>query len=143
MLPTSQIEELIESTYAKEYFVWQMDPTNTDLEAFFNEHVLPDLDERILALCLEESMSYSKAEAAIEREWKVLAAEEADSAAREYAEGYCDMALSEVPAYLQEYFDINSYFDDLMSDRGNLLSPNGGCEYNQLVNGTTYYLYKQ
>jgi len=146
MLSTDQIEELIksDSDYSKAYFVWQIDPTHTDLEEFFNEYVFPDLDDRVLALCLEEDMYYSEAEAAIEAyQWKVLTDDEADSLAREYADDSCDTALSDMPEYLRSYFDTEAYTDDLLADRESLLSSYDGCEYTQTVNGTEYFLYKQ
>jgi hypothetical protein len=146
MLSTDQIEELIESdsNYSKAYFVWQIDPKHTDLEEFFNEHVLPDLDDRILALCLEEGMYYSEAELALEKDyWKVLTDDEAYRLALDYAEDSCDTALSEMPEYLRAYFDDERYIDDLMEYRGELITSSDGCEYTQTVNGTTYYLYKQ
>ena len=146
MLSTDQIEELIksDSNYSKAYFVWQIDPTHTDLEEFFNEHVLPDLDDRVLALCLEEGMYYSEADAALENDnWKVLTDDEAYQLALDYAEDSCDTALSDMPEHLRSYFDDERYIDDLMTDRGGLITSYDGCEYTQTVNGTEYFLYKQ
>ena len=45
MINHDQIQDLIDtnSDYHKQYFVWQMDPDNTDIKQFFIEYIEPDI----------------------------------------------------------------------------------------------------
>ena len=147
MLTNDQIQDLIDQDYGPQFFVWRMDHTNDpeDLSAFFDECIMSDLDESILALMVEHDLFYSDAEKAISNDdWLVLTDDEADKLAEECAESYVDDAISEIPEHLQRYFDAELYYSDIIDDgRGELLAHYDGYEKEQTINGTTYYLYRR
>lgn len=147
MLTNEQIQDLIDQEYGPQFFVWRMEPTNDaeDLSAFFDECIMSDLDERVLALMIEDDLFYADAEKAIDNEdWLVLTDDEADKQAYEYADLWVDDALREIPDHLQRYFNAELYCRDLLDDgRGSLLAYYDGEEREQTVNGTTYYLYRR
>lgn len=146
MLNEYQIQELIDNddTYSREYFLWQMNPDNTDLQDFFDEHILDDLDERIIAICMEDDATYADAEYDYHnRNWEVYTDAQATEVAKEYAQQRLEDELFSVPRHLWEYFNDESYIDDAIDDRGGLLGYIDGEEYSQTVRGTTYYLYKR
>ena len=147
MLTDDQIQDLIDQEYGPQFFVWRMDPTNDpeDLSAFFDECIMSDLDERVLALMVEDDLYYSDAEKAISNDdWLVLTDNEADKLPEECAESYTDEALQEIPDHLQRYFDADLYCSDVLNDgRGHLLAHYDGDEREQTINGTTYYLYRR
>ena len=146
MISKEQIQELIDSEeeYSKAFFVWQMDENNTDLESFYIEHIEPDLEEDVIALMQHTENFYDDcAKAIINEDYFVLTDKEAEEKAREYAEYYVDEALREVPQHLERYFDSELYIEDLMEDRGVLLSHYDSNEHYEKVNGTTYYIYEQ
>jgi len=144
MLTEDQIQNLIDESedYSKAYFVWQMDEDNSDIEEFFTETILPDLDEYVLAICLEDDCFYSDAEDALNSIWRVLTNDEADELAREYAQYRLEEELYHVPKHLHDYFNEDAYIEDAIEERGYLLNYVDGEEYSQTVNGTTYYLYR-
>lgn len=128
--------------YNKKYFIWKMNPDNTDIETFFEEEILPDLNETSIALMQQIHFSYEECEDLIDsREWRVLTESEADELASKFAQTMCEDALSEIPRYLIYYFNTEKYIEDILEDKVNLLSSDGE-EYVQEVNGTTYYIYK-
>ena len=147
MLTDEQIQDLIDQEYGPQFFVWRMDPTNDpeDLSAFFDECIMSDLDERVLALMVEDDLYYSDAEKAISKDdWLVLTDDEADSLASDSVEVYAEDALQEIPKHLQRYFDSDLFISDTLSEgRGHLLAYYDGDEREQTINGTTYYLYRR
>lgn len=147
MLTNDQIQDLIEQDYGPQFFIWRMDQTNDpeDLSAFFDECIMSDLDERVLALMLEDDLLYSDAEAAINNDyWLVLTDDEAYDEANGYANVCVEDALQEIPDHLQRYFDADLYRTDVLSDgRGHLLAYWDGEEREQTINGNTYYLYRR
>ena len=147
MLTDEQIQDLIDQEYGPQFFVWRMDHTNDpeDLSAFFDEWVMSNLDERVLALMVEDDLYYSDAEKAIDnKDWLVLTDDEADKLAKEYAESYVDDAISEIPDHLQRYFDSELFISDTLNEgRGHLLAYYDECEREQTIRGTTYYLYRR
>ena len=147
MLTGDQIQDLIDQDYGPQFFVWRMEPTNDaeDLSAFFDECIMSDLDERILALMVEDDLYYSDAESAINNDdWLVLTNDEADRQAYEQAEFCVDDALREIPDHLQRYFDAELYRSDMLDNgRGYLLAYWDHEEREQTINGTIYYLYRR
>ena len=147
MLTDEQIQDLIDQDYGPQFFIWRMDHTNDpeDLSAFFDECIMSDLDERVLALMVEDDLFYSDAEKAIDNDdWLVLTDDEADRLAYEHADSCVDDALREIPDHLQRYFDAELYCSDRLDEgRGSLLAYYDGEEREQTVNGTTYYLYRR
>ena len=147
MLTNDQIQDLIDQDYGPQFFIWRMDHTNDpeDLSAFFDECIMSDLDEQVLALMVEDDLYYSDAEKAIDNDdWLVLTDDEADKLASDYAESYVEDALQEIPEHLQRYFDSELFISDTLSDgRGHLLAHWDSEEREQTVNGTIYYLYRR
>lgn len=148
MINEGQIQDLIDSNdiYSRYYFVWQMDPDNTGgIEQFYIDEIEPDLDEAVLALMQHTGDYYSDAERAIDNsEWLVLTDDEADKQARDYANRYVEDALMDIPKHLQYYFDDDRYIEDCLNDgRGSILAGYDGNEYEETINGTIYYIYRQ
>ena len=148
MISEEQIQDIIDSNevYSKEYFIWLMNPENTDIEQFYLEKIEPELEDTVIALMLETDNYYSDCKIAIDKyDWLVLTDDEANEECRKYAENSADDALHEIPIRMQEYFNVDMYIEDVINSnsRGELLSTYDGAEYEQEVNGTTYYLYRR
>ncbi len=146
MISEEQIQDLIDSDEAisKSYFVWRMNPNNTDIEQFYLDEMESDLDERVLALMQHTGDMFYDCETTINnREWLVLTDEEADKQVADYAQGSLDDVLYEVDEVIKQYFDTERYLEDCIndSDRGSVIASRDGSEYTETVNGTTYYLY--
>lgn len=77
-------------------------------------------------------------------EYVVYTDEEADEIWDENLENYVDECiLPEIPEPYRLYFDFKSWKDDARLDgRGHSISLYDGNEYEQTVNGTTYYIYR-
>ena len=55
-----------------------------------------------------------------------------------------DCVLPDIPDNMQNYFDTEAWKRDAKMDgRGHSLSSYNGCEYNQEVDGETYYIFRQ
>ena len=147
MLTNDQIQDLIDQDYGPQFFIWRMDHTNDpeDLSAFFDECIMSDLDEPVLALMVEYDLYYSDAKTAIyDKDWLVLTDDEADRLASDYASDYVNDALRDIPDHLQRYFNAELYHSDTIYDgRGHLLAHWDSKEREQTINGTTYYLYRR
>ena len=78
-------------------------------------------------------------------DWKVYTESEADDAWEESLDQYVEECiLPDLPVNMRYYFDTEKWKDDARMDgRGHCLSGYDGCEQEQEVNGTTYYLYRQ
>jgi len=146
LLTTEQIEEIVESSYHKEYFVWQMDEDNhgKSIEDFFNDEVFDNIDFKVIALMQHTGDYYYDCDKLIENDdYLVCDDDDADALAQKYAENYADDACREIPDYLQRYFDEDLYIQDLLEDRSSLLGHYDGCEYEESVNNTTYFIYRR
>ncbi len=146
MISEEQIQDLIDSDerYSKEYFIWQMDEDNTNIEQFYLDKIKPDMDERIIALMQHTGDMFSDCESAIDKhEWLVLTGEEADKHVADYAQGLLDDVLYEVDEVIKQYFNTEQYLEDSINDldRGSVIASRDGNEYTETVNGTVYYLY--
>ena len=77
-------------------------------------------------------------------EYLVLTDEEADEEEDRQLDNYIDECVyPEIPEHLQNYFDEEAWKRDAhMDGRGNIISTYDGCEYDETVNGTTYYIYR-
>lgn len=146
MISEEQINDLIESdeAYSKAYFIWQMDKENTNLEQFYIEEIKPNLDDRVIALMQHTGDMFSDCEYAIsKREWLVLTDDEANEAVANYAQTSLDDLLYGTNDVIKHYFNSEEYIEDYISDsdRGSILASQDGCEYEETINGITYYLY--
>lgn len=156
-MTSSQIESIIEEfELSSEYFVWQMENANSTmdddqrLQLYYESVILPDnlygdADyEKVLALMQHDDCDWADAKSNIDNgDYKVLDDTEAQKAFEDSIESAIDNVLDEIPEHLRQYFDKDSYIADNYNDRGTQLSYYDGCEYEESVNGTTYYIYKQ
>lgn len=78
-------------------------------------------------------------------EYEVLTDSEADDRMDECLDNYIEeLILPEIPDHLQNYFDEEAWKSDARMDgRGHIISRYDGCEYEEKVNGTWYYIYRQ
>lgn len=79
------------------------------------------------------------------REWLVVTDSEADELWNEDLDHYIDdCILPEVPEHFRSYFDDEKWKSDARMDgRGHSLNRYDGNEYEEDVNDTTYYIYRQ
>lgn len=146
MISEEQIQDLIDSDerYSKKYFIWQMDPDNTDIEQFYLDVLESDHDERIIALMQHTGDMLSDCVSAIDKcKWLILTDEEADEWVADYAQNSLDDVLYGVDKVIKQYFNTEQYLKDYIydSDRGSVIASRDGEEHTETVNGTTYYLY--
>ena len=75
-------------------------------------------------------------------EYLVLTDEEADEEEDRQLDNYIEWEL-DIPKHIRPYFDEEKWKDDARMDgRGHTLSSYDGCEYEETVEGTTYYIYR-
>lgn len=75
-------------------------------------------------------------------DYLVLTDEEADEEEDRQLDNYIDECL-EIPNNIRPYFDEESWKQDARMDgRGHILSSYDGCEYEEEVEGTHYYIYR-
>lgn len=155
-MTSDQIESIIEAfNLYTEYFVWQAENATADMDddarlqtyyesAIFPEQICGDEDyEKVIALMQNTDNNWDYAESHIGSDYKVFTDSEAQKEFEESVESYVDDVMYEIPEYLQQYFDRDAYISDNFNDRGTQLNYYDGCEYEETVNGTTYYIYKQ
>jgi len=154
-MSSDQIQSIIESfELSAEYFIWQGENATPDmdddtrLQLYYESIILPDTIygdedyEKVLALMKHTGDNWDDAYSAIRREYKVFTDDEAQKEFDERVELSVDHAMMEIPQYLRQYFDRDSYIEDNYDDRGTQLGYYDGCEYTESVNGTTYYIYR-
>lgn len=78
------------------------------------------------------------------QEYLVLTDEEADEEEDRQLDNYIEeCVLCEIPNNLRGYFDDEAFKKDAKMDgRGHILSTYDGCEYEEEVNDTYYYIYR-
>ena len=148
MISEEQIQDIIDSDqyYSMEYFVWQMDPANTSIQQFFIDFIEPNCEPEVLALMQHTGDFYSSCEYDIEhRCYLVLTHDQAYNRASYYAQASCESAFYGLPTNLRRYINEEAYIADYLEDAdfGYILAPSDGNEYEEEVNGITYYIYKQ
>ena len=102
--------------------------------------------DQYLALTIYNDIYYSEATDLVDsEEYWVLTDDEADEKAELEANYRAEEAEQEVPSHLQQYFDIDKYIDDYISDgRGYLLNTHNGSEDSiTLDNGSVLYIYRR
>lgn len=127
----------------RQFFVWQMQNKSNDLEQFFENEVLPDLDHYVLALAINQGLNYEEAEAAYMGDYLVYPESSIEAVFNEALEMKSDSILDDVPKHLQEYIDIEAYAKDLecYNTRAEIISGNDW-EETQEIDGVTYYIFK-
>lgn len=149
-----QYESIIEEfDLSAEYFVWKI--SNCDesmdeeqrLKQFYESEVEPSIDNeseeaKVIAIMQHTDQTYSDAYFDLDRSFKVLTDSEADGLLDDRLDDYLnDHILSQIPTELRIYFDSEGWKYDNNSDRGSWLNYVNGSEYDETVNGVTYYLY--
>ena len=128
-----------------EWFIYQGSEDGTIFD-FYAEFIRDDLEDRYLALTINNDIYYSEAIDLIDSEdYWVLTDDEASDKAELEAQYRAEEAQQEVPSHLQQYFDIDKYIDDYISDgRGYLLNVYNGSEDSiTLDNGSVFYIYRR
>ena len=143
----SQILNYIENDdkLSHEWFIYQGTEDGTIFD-FYTEFIRDDLEDRYLALAINNDIYYSEAVYLIDsEEYWVLTDEEADEKAELEAHYRAEEAQQEIPNHLQQYFDIDKYIDDYISDgRWYLLDIYNGSEDSiTLDNGSVFYIYRR
>lgn len=128
-----------------EWFIYQGSEDGTIFD-FYNEFIRDDLEDQYLALTIHNDIYYSEAVDLIDsEEYWVLTDDEADEKAELEAQYRAEEAQQEIPNHLQQYFDIDKYISDYISDsRGYLLDTYNGSEDSiTLDNGSVFYIYRR
>ena len=128
-----------------EWFIYQGTEDGTIFD-FYAEFIRNDLEDQYLALAINNDIYYSEAVDLVDsEEYWVLTDEEADEKAELEAQYRAEEAQQEIPSHLQQYFDIDKYIDDYISDgRGYLLDNYNGSEDSiTLDNGSVFYIYRR
>ena len=128
-----------------EWFIYQGTEDGTIFD-FYAEFIRNDLEDRYLALAINNDIYYSEAVDLVDSEdYLVLTDEEADVQAEQYAHESAEEAQQEIPHHLQQYFDMDKYISDYISDsRGHLLNPYNGSEDSiTLDNDSVFYIYRR
>lgn len=143
----SQILNYIEDDdkLSHEWFIYQGSEDGTIFD-FYAEFIRDDLYDRYLALTIYNDIYYSEAVDLVDsKEYWVLTDDEANEKAELEAYHRAEEAQQEIPSHLQQYFDIDKYIDDYISDgRGYLLNHYNGSEDSiTLDNGSVFYIYRR
>ena len=128
-----------------EWFIYQGTEDGTIFD-FYAEFIRDDLEDRYLALTINNDIYYSEAVDLIDsEEYWVLTDDEADEKAELEAQYLLENDLSEVPDYLHRYFDDDKYISDIISNgRGCLLNIYNESEDSiTLDNGSVFYIYRR
>jgi len=107
---------------------WEIETENGLNFQEFCEQELTEIDER----------------EADEGDYLVLTDSEADERFEEALDSYIeDCIMSEIPKYLQNYFDEDSWKQDARYDgRGNSLATYDGDENEEVIEGESFYIYR-
>ena len=142
----SQILNHIENDdkLSHEWFIYQGTEDGTIFD-FYAEFIRNDLEDRYLALAINNDIYYFEAVDLVDsEEYWVLTDDEADEKAELEAQYYLENALSEVPNYLHRFFDDDKYINEQIQDRGYLLDTYNGSEDSiTLDNGSVFYIYRR
>ena len=151
---TCQIQSIIDyKDIGQEFFLFQMEDCDESMDedsrllSFYENVILYDVnedEEKILALMEHTGDEYSECETCISLDnYRVYTDREANDALDEALDEYCEEhILSQIPDYLQQYFDDEEWKSDNSSDRGHYLGQSDGDEHEETINGSTYYIYK-
>ena len=153
-MTAEQLKSIIEyKDLDAEFFTYQMSDCNESMDeearllSFYEYVILGDVnedEEKILALMEHTGDEYSECESHIDLDrYRVYTDSEANKALDEALDEYCEEhILSQIPDYLQQYFDDKEWKDDNSSDRGHYLGQSDGDEHEETINENTYYIYK-
>lgn len=114
------------------------------IEEWYENTEFTEDEEKIIALMQHTKDNYPDAESNIDNNnYMVLTDEEADKQWDEYLDNYIDECiLPELPENFRFYFDSDSWKNDAKIDGRGILSFYDGAEYDEIVNGTNYCIYR-
>lgn len=150
-----QITSIIEAfDNTAEYFVWQGENATPDmdeddrLEKYYETDIPDVIDgdedyEKILALMEHTGDTWDECDSNIGDKYTVFTDAEAEKEFVERINSRMEYVMDEIPTHLRQYFNEEEYISDNFDDRGSELSSYDGCENEETINGTTYYIYKQ
>ena len=143
----SQILNYIEddNKLSHEWFIYQGSEDGTIFD-FYAEFIRDNLEDQYLALAINNDIYYEEAVDLIDsEEYWVLTDDEADEKAELEAHYRAEEAQQEIPSHLQQYFDMDKYISDYISDgRGYLLDTYNGSEDSiTLDNDSVFYIYRK
>jgi len=154
-MTTEQISSIItQFDMGQKYFVWQMSECNSDMDEgdrlnqFYENQLLPhhiifEDDEKVLALMEHTGDNWDDCESEIDTKYNVYTDSEADESVDNRLEEYLDdNLLYDMDSAIAQYFDRDSWKSDNANDRGFWLSISDSEEYEEIINKTTYYIYK-
>ena len=154
-MTTNQILSIIDEHDIHSEFINSLidiDPSTSikdALTSFYTDVILfeyADDYEPVYALMEHTGDNCDECHKAIDRyDYLVLTDYEADNKWDEYLENLLDdCILPDLPETARNYFDRESWIEDAKYDgRGHSLSSYDGSEYDEEINGTTYYIYRQ
>lgn len=148
-----QIYSIIESKDCQSEFLENLDLGDNSLtlhqalQDFYESTILYEADsdeEKILALMEHTGDYWDDCETAIEKyNYLVLDDDEADEKVDERLDQYLeDTILPQLEPIAKEYFNTEEWKEDNNSDRGSWLNSWNGNEDYEVINGTTYYIYR-
>ena len=143
----SQILNYIEddNKLSHEWFIYQGSEDGSIFD-FYAEFIRDNLEDQYLALAINNDIYYEEAVDLIDsEEYWVLTDDEADEKAELEAHYRAEEAQQEIPSHLQQYFDMDKYISDYISDgRGYLLDTYNGSEDSiTLDNDSVFYIYRK
>lgn len=105
------------------------------------QEIIDEIKDELESIVNDYDTTYSY----YNQEYDVMTDEEADDAWEEELDNYIDeIIMPELPDTYQNYFDEEAWKRDARYDgRGHSISRYDGEEYEEEVNGTTYYIYRQ
>lgn len=120
---------------------------HTALQEFYEGTLLSEVDvdeEKILAIMEHTGDNWDDCESAIDKSnYLVLDDDEADEKVDERLDQYLeDSIIPQLEPIAKEYFNTEELKEDNNSDRGAWLNSWDGNENYEVINGTTYYIYR-
>jgi len=142
-----QIQSIIDydNEYDKLFFLFQATDPDDRLQEFYEEVILPYEDEYTLALMENLGETFDLCNAWVHDKYLVFSEDSVEEACKEGLGYMVEERTREVPQDLQYYFDSDAYLTDLVDSMsaGEILNPYDGNEEYEIINDTTYYIYRQ
>ena len=115
------------------------------VEDWYEQQGFYEHGEKVIALMQHLDESYADCnEYVVTGRWKVLTDSEAEEAWNTTTDDYIEECiLPEMPDRHHQYYDSEKFKRDARIDGRGVLAPEDGCEYEEYVGGTYYFLYQQ
>jgi len=142
-----QIQSILDynDEYDKLFFLFQATDPDDKLQEFYEEAILPYEDEYTLALMENLGETFDLCSTWVHDKYLVFSEESVRAACEESLDYMVRERTEEIPQDLRYYFDSDAYLEDLIDSMsaGEILSRYDGNEEYEIINGTTYYIYRQ